>query len=124
MRVYVLQIVGAWVVFWVCDLDRIDVGSSFLGYDPAFGKFSPGMVLIASLIGALNSGTGQRASAVDFGLGDTQYKEVLATTKWIEGNSAVFFAILARPMVKVDGYSVENHRGLGKRAVASNRSTF
>src|ERR1035441_8864721 len=48
------------------------------------------MFLITSVIERLCSGATDRASAVDFGLGDAQYKAVLANSNWIEGDALVF----------------------------------
>jgi CelD/BcsL family acetyltransferase involved in cellulose biosynthesis len=90
LRIYLLLLGGSPAAFWICELDRGVLRSCHLGYNPEFGKYSPGMFLITSVIEKLCSGTGERARAVDFGLGDAEYKAVLANSNWKDGDAFVF----------------------------------
>jgi len=90
LRIFLLQVAGNPVAFWICELDRGILRSCYLGYDPELGKHSPGMFLITSVIEQFCSGAGEQAGAVDFGLGDAQYKLVLAKSSWSDGNPFVF----------------------------------
>jgi len=90
LRIYLLQLAGDPVAYWICELDHGLLRSCFMGYDPEFAKHSPGMFLITSVLEDFCSGTGERAMALDWGLGDAEYKVVLGSSNWSEGNPFVF----------------------------------
>lgn len=91
LRGYVLQLGGKPAAFWLGSLYDCVFHSNFMGYDPAFGKYSPGMYLVTTVIAELCQAAGQeRPSRIDFGLGDAQYKQVLGTTAWDESGLTLF----------------------------------
>lgn len=90
LRVYLLQVAGNPISYWICELDRGRLRGCYVGYDPEFGKYSPGMLLMTLVISALCTGAEERAFALDFGLGDAEYKMVLANSSWNDGNPFVF----------------------------------
>lgn len=49
----------------------------FTGYDPAFARWSPGIVLIYQMLGLIIGE--ERFAVLDFGSGEAQYKRLLAT---------------------------------------------
>lgn len=88
---YVLYVAGRPCAFWIGILYRGTFYSGFMGYDPSFAKYSPGMFLVTKVVedfcnGAANMGVGR----IDFGLGDAQYKEVLGNHQWEEALLYIF----------------------------------
>lgn len=89
LRAYVLTVGTRPCAFWIGSQYGDDFHSNFMGYDPAYAKYSPGMFLVVRVIEeVIASPTGIRR--VDFGLGDAQYKEVLSDEVWQEGLLYVF----------------------------------
>lgn len=79
LQSHVLYIGDQPAAFWVGTLFRGVVHSNFMGYDTAFSKYSVGMFL---LLQTIKEYCDERSEGniveIDFGLGDAQYKEVLA----------------------------------------------
>jgi hypothetical protein len=104
LRAYVLYLNGIPAAFWMGVLYKGTFHSDYLGYDPEYGKHSPGMYLIGKVIEDLCSEHDEnRAEAIDFGLGDAQYKEVLGNVEWRDGALFIFaptFTAVARNVVR------------------------
>jgi hypothetical protein len=90
LRGYVLYIVGKPSAFWIGDVNETTFGSDYLGYDPAFAKYSPGMYLIMRVIEGFCDGRREGISAIDFATGAAQYKEILSTEAWREMSVYIF----------------------------------
>lgn len=88
---FVLYLAGKPAAFWIGTRYRNRFFSDFMGYDSTYAKYSPGMYLVLKGIEQFceESGTG-RISEIDFGLGDAQYKQVLATDSWMEQSSYIY----------------------------------
>ncbi len=82
LRGYVLFLGGKACAFWIGDVNRGTFGSDYLGYDPSLAKYSPGMYLIVKVIEGFCDGNRDEVTAIDFGPGPAQYKEVLSTEEW------------------------------------------
>jgi CelD/BcsL family acetyltransferase involved in cellulose biosynthesis len=91
LRTYVLYVADLPCAFWSGTLYHREFHSDFMGYDPDYGKYSPGMYLIIHVIEDFckRSGEGEVA-AIDFGLGDAQYKEILGNLTWQDVSFYVF----------------------------------
>lgn len=91
LRAYVLYVAENPCAFWIGSLFGETFHSSFLGYDPAYAKYSPGMYLITKTLEGLASENGSgHAAQIDWGLGDAQYKEVLGDCEWKEATLYIF----------------------------------
>lgn len=88
LRVHILYLADVPCAFWIGTLYQGTYHSDFLGYDPSYRKYSPGMFLIVSVMGELSSSKNVRT--VDWGLGDAMYKETLSDAKWEEASVHIF----------------------------------
>jgi len=84
LRGYVLYLGGDPCAFWIGDINQGTFGSDYLAFDSAFGKYSPGMYLITKVIEGFCDGPREGVTALDFGPGHAQYKEVLSNQEWRE----------------------------------------
>jgi Acetyltransferase (GNAT) domain len=91
LQAFILYLAGKPAAFWVGTRYRNRFFSDYMGYDTAHGKYSPGMYLVLKGIEHFCSQAGpDRITEVDFGLGDAQYKQVLATESWQEESSYIY----------------------------------
>jgi hypothetical protein len=91
LRAYVLYVDDAPVAFWVGMIYNQSFASEYLGYDPKFRQFAPGMFLIMRVIEGFCSSAGDDVvKELDFGLGDAEYKAALCTKKWFEARVYIF----------------------------------
>jgi hypothetical protein len=91
LRTYVLYVADRPCAFWSGTLYRGEFHSDCMGYDPEYGKYSPGMYLITRVIEDFckQDGAG-RVAGIDFGLGDAQYKEILGDISWEDASVYMF----------------------------------
>jgi CelD/BcsL family acetyltransferase involved in cellulose biosynthesis len=95
-RIYVLYVADTACAFWVGTVYGHTFHSTSLGYDPAYSKYSPGMFLIMRVIEELCDSQGRDGiDAIDFGVGEAQYKCVLANYGWDEATVFIFAPTLA-----------------------------
>jgi GNAT acetyltransferase-like protein len=90
LRGYVLYLEGKPCAFWIGEVNQGTFGSDSLAYDAAFGKYSPGMFLICKVIEGFCEDTGEKVTAIDFGAGHAQYKQVLSNQCWTETCVCIF----------------------------------
>jgi hypothetical protein len=91
LRAYVLYLRGEPAAFWIGTVYRNTLYSDFMGYDPAYGKYSPGMYLVVKSVEELcDLRSKEPVRCIDWGLGDAQYKEVLGGSSWTESQIQVF----------------------------------
>jgi hypothetical protein len=90
LRAYVLYLAGRPCAFWVGDMNQGTFGGDYVGYDPEFGKYSPGMFLLTNVIEGFCNGSRQGVTALDFGPGNAQYKELLSNQRWQETSVYIF----------------------------------
>lgn len=91
LRAYVLYLGGEPAAFWVGTVYQSTLHSDFMGYDPAYSKYSPGMYLVVKSVEELcDSYPHEAVRHIDWGLGDAQYKEVLGDCSWMEAQIQVF----------------------------------
>ncbi len=89
LRAYLLYIQDRPVAFWIGKRYGETFYSDFMGYDADFGRYSPGMYVVTNVIEGMYESQ-DRPQSIDFGLGDAQYKAVLADIEWQEGSLYVF----------------------------------
>jgi hypothetical protein len=111
LRAFILYIVDRPCAFWVGTVYQRTFHSDFMGYDPEYGRYSPGMFLMMRVIEGLCEGQGSTDVAqIDFGLGDAQYKEILGNCTWQEASMFIYaptlkglaLFLLKTPMAFVD----------------------
>ena len=90
LRAYILYIADRPCAFWVGDLNQSTFGSDYMGYDPEFEKYSPGMYLILKVIESFCDGNREGVTEVDFSPGEAQWKEVLSNREWEEEAIYIF----------------------------------
>lgn len=96
LRTYVLYIGEQPCAFWSGTLYQQTFHSDFMGYDPEYSKYSPGMFVIMEVIKEFCQAKGEdKVAEVDFGLGDAQYKTVLGNTEWCEASIYLFAPTLS-----------------------------
>jgi len=102
LRAHVLYIRGEPAAFWIGSLYRDTLHSDFMGYDPVYSKYSPGMYLIMRVIeGLIAQGGNDHPAYIDFGLGDAQYKELLGDRCWRERPVYIFAPTMRGIVVNV-----------------------
>lgn len=90
LRAYILYLAGRPCAFWVGDMNQGTFGGDYVGYDPEFGKYSPGMFLLTNVIEGFCNGSREGVKALDFGPGNAQYKELLSNQRWQETSVYIF----------------------------------
>jgi hypothetical protein len=91
LRAYILYAGETPVAFWIGVLYGKTFLSEYMGYDPEFRKWSPGMVLIMQVVQRFCERTeGAEVRELDFGLGTAEYKDVLGNKSWMEGSLYIF----------------------------------
>lgn len=75
LRAYVLYIADRPCAFWITSIYRATLYSDFLGFDPAYARYSPGIYLMHEVIDRLSRGAANApVRQVDFGVGEAEYK--------------------------------------------------
>jgi hypothetical protein len=91
LQTFILYAGGKPCAFWMGNLCGGQLYSGFMGYDPAFSQYSPGMFLITKAIEELSAKNGDlRIEHIDWGLGDAEYKTHLSTDDWKEASVYIF----------------------------------
>lgn len=91
LRGYVLYLDDHPCAFWIGSLRNQVFLSEYLSFDAAYAKFAPGMYLIMRVIEDLNDEkSDDPVRLIDFGIGDTAYKERLANRHWQESAVYIF----------------------------------
>ena len=90
LRGYVLYLAERPCAFWIGDVNDGVFGSDYIGFDTALGKYSPGMFLTTQVIEGFCNGNTEGVTAIDFGPGDAQYKEILSNQRWRETAVHIF----------------------------------
>ncbi len=89
LRAYVLYLGHKPAAFWIGDINNGVFGSDYLGFDPAFGKYSPGMYLILRVVEGFCGGS-ENVTGADFATGHAEYKEALSDRVWGETDVYIF----------------------------------
>lgn len=91
LRAYVLYANGSPKAFWIGTLCQDVFHSDYMGYVPEFAQYSAGTYLVMKVIeGFCANAANGKVSALDFGLGDSEWKEHLANRCWPDGPVYIF----------------------------------
>lgn len=91
MRTYVLYVDEQAVAFWSGTLYKGTFHSEYMGYNPTLRQYSPGMHLITKVVEQLcGQNDSREAEAVDWGLGDAEYKRILSDEQWRDASPYMF----------------------------------
>ncbi len=90
LRGYVLYVAGKPCAFQIGDINQDRFGPNFTGYDEALGKYSPGMYLMVKVIESFCEDSAQGVRAVDFGPGNSWYKQSICNEEWMETAVYIF----------------------------------
>jgi hypothetical protein len=88
LRAWLLRRGDEPIAFWLGFVHRRTFFSSSLGYDPAYAKYGLGTYLHMRLIRDLCADPA--VDALDYGLGDADYKRRFADTTWLESDTVIY----------------------------------
>jgi hypothetical protein len=81
LRGYILYVHDRPCAFWIgCVYNSVFL-SEYLGHDPEYGKYSPGIYLLVHVMEELCR---EGLTGIDFGIGEAAYKQRFGTHKWDE----------------------------------------
>jgi hypothetical protein len=87
LRMYLLTLNDEPSAFWVGTVYQGGFSSDYLAFDPKFGEFSPGMFLLSEVIDELcHAAVGK----LNFGAGESRYKERFSNCHWTESPVYIF----------------------------------
>jgi hypothetical protein len=81
LRAFVVYLEGQPAAFWIGTLYCGSLQADYVGYDPVWAEFSPGIFLFLSVLNTLQ---GEEIATIDFGRGDTQLRQCFSDVKKIE----------------------------------------
>jgi hypothetical protein len=87
LRVFLVTINEKPCAFWMGTVFNGSFCSDYLGFDPAFGKYSPGTVLMAAMIEEFCK---EGVKEIDFGVGDGRYKDRFGNHRVMEASVCIF----------------------------------
>lgn len=87
LRGYVLYVKGEPCAFWIGTLYKTTFHVAFLGFDPRFRRYKPGIVVFSKMIEDLYK---DNVTEIDFGFGDALYKQRFGDQKWEEVSLYIF----------------------------------
>jgi hypothetical protein len=91
LRGHVLYADGKPCAFWIASLYRGVLSNDFMGFDPAYSKYAPGMYLVLNVLEEVRRDPSVGTDpVVDFGIGDGEWKARLGNEQWQEASIAVF----------------------------------
>jgi hypothetical protein len=90
LRAYILYLADRPCAFWLGDMNQGTFGGDYVGYDPEFGKYSPGMFLLTKVLEGFCDGNREGVTRVDYGPQSAQYKELLSNERWRETSVYIF----------------------------------
>jgi len=91
LRSFVLYVGDKPCAFWAGTLYGGTFHSDFVGYDSAFREYSVGSYLLVNVIeGLCAPGPEREVVAIDFGLGDAEYKRIVSDQEWKDASPCIF----------------------------------
>ncbi|MGA7383788.1 MAG: GNAT family N-acetyltransferase [Methylocella sp.] len=91
LRAHILYLNDQPCSFWICSYYNSTLYSDFMGFDPEYSKYEPGMYLVINVIEEIRREAGnQEAARVDFGIGDSEWKSILGNQSWREELVCIF----------------------------------
>jgi CelD/BcsL family acetyltransferase involved in cellulose biosynthesis len=114
LRGFVLFLDEKPCAFWVGSYRQGEFTSDYLAFDPAFQKYTPGMYLMLEVVETLARDEDQPARLIDFGIGDSVYKQRLGNRETDETEILIF-----APRLRALGVNLL-HSGFGRLNVRLN----
>lgn len=91
LRAHILYLNDQPCSFWICSYYNGTLYSDFMGFDPEYSKYEPGMYLVISVIEeTCRENQTQKAARIDFGIGDSEWKSILGNQSWREELVSIF----------------------------------
>jgi hypothetical protein len=87
LRIYLFTIDERLCAFWVGTVFNGSFCSDYLGFDPGFGKYSPGTFLLATMIEEFCK---EGVTEIDFGIGEGRYKDRFGNHRVTESSVYIF----------------------------------
>jgi hypothetical protein len=81
LRAFLVYLDGQPAAFWIGTLYNRSLQADYVGYDPSWAEFSPGIFLFLSLLNVLH---GEDISTIDFGRGESQLRQCFSDVKHVE----------------------------------------
>ena len=101
LRVFILYISGKPCAYWDTTAYCGILYGEYIGYDPAYSRYSPGMYLMLSVIGELCDQKTHDITQIDFGQGDAEYKSVMTNLIFEAGEVQIYGRTLRGLGIKV-----------------------
>lgn len=91
LHAYVLYIEEHPCAFWITGIYRGTLYSDYLGFDPAYGRYAPGLYLLVDVISHLSTSSADPpVRLIDFGVGDAEYKVRLGNRSQLRTSLSLF----------------------------------
>lgn len=87
LRIYILYLEGKPAAFWMGTLHDHCLQADHVGYDPVWGKFSPGIFLFLKILEDLRN---EDIATVDLGFGDIQFKHCFGGLRTVESSVHIY----------------------------------
>lgn len=87
LRIYTLYVADQPCAFWIGSVYQATFYSDFVGFDPAYSDYSPGMYLLSQMMEEFCT---QDVEAIDFGFTDDEYKRRFGNVVWREASLHIF----------------------------------
>jgi hypothetical protein len=81
LRAFIVFLEGQPAAFWIGTLYNRVLQADYVGFDPGWGEFSPGIFLFLHVLETLQT---EDIAAIDFGRGDTQLQQCFSDFKRVE----------------------------------------
>jgi len=123
LRVFILYLAGKPAAYWIATAYGGTLWGDHIGFDPAYGRYSPGIYLSLSVIGDLcDHKNCHDIAEINFGLGDAEYKSILSSISFEEGTVHIYGRTLKGLGSKVVSTPVEFADRLAKRILSKSNS--
>lgn len=87
LRAFVVYLEGHPAAFWIGTLYNRSLQADYVGFDPAWAEFSPGIFLFLNVLETLQQ---EDIATIDFGRGDTQLRQCFSDMKRVEARVRIY----------------------------------
>jgi CelD/BcsL family acetyltransferase involved in cellulose biosynthesis len=105
LRIYILYLEEKPVAFWMGTLYDRCLQADYVGYDPSWAEFSPGIVLFLTILEDLRD---EDIKTVDLGRGDIQLQQCFADLRRVESRVQIYASTLRG--IKLNLLGTATHR--------------
>jgi hypothetical protein len=123
LRVFILYLAGKPSAYWIATAYGGTLWGDHIGFDPAYGRYSPGIYLSLNVIGDLcDQKNNHDITEINFGLGDAEYKSILSSISFEEGTVHIYGRTLRGLSANVVSTPVVFADRLAKRILSKGNS--